>query len=32
MSDCVIEMLYDKCIFWIDEDLSSMNKTERMEL
>lgn len=32
MNDCVIEMLYDKCIFWIDEDLSSMNKTERMEL
>lgn len=32
MNDCAIEMLYDKCIFWIDEDLSSMNKTERMEL
>lgn len=32
MNDCAIEMLYDKCIFWIDEYLSSMNKTERMEL
>lgn len=32
MSDCVIEMLYNKCIFWIDEDLSTMDKTERMEL
>lgn len=32
MNDCVIEMLYDKCISWIDGELSSMNKTERMKL
>ena len=32
MSDCDIERLYDKCILWIDGDLSSMNKTERMKL
>lgn len=32
MNDCVIEMLYDRCILWIDEVLSSMNKTARMNL
>lgn len=32
MNDCVIEMLYDKCISWIDGELSSMSKTERMKL
>ena len=32
MNDCAIEKLYDKCIFWIDGVLSSMNKTARMNL
>ncbi len=32
MSDCAIERLYDKCIFWIDGVLSSMDKTAGMNL
>lgn len=32
MNDCVIERLYDRCILWIDDELSSLEKDDREKL